>query len=236
VTLHEVHITTSNLRDKVLRWIERAISKRAHAIVHTPKQQAALNKAACIHMGLDLKPLHARRGRNVLLFGILSKNKGADYAIKAVHNSEFSLEIMGSVPDKKYQEELEDAIAQSPNIKAHLGWVSDEEKWQAFERADIVVMPYLWAPYQSAVLHNALSYGLPVVVSNVDSLPEMVRQFALGRVVVPRDSAAILSALRDVYAHYESYQEHIKRYRNEANWETVRKKHLDFYLTVLDSQ
>ena len=54
--------------------------------------------------------------------------------------------------------------------------------------ATLVVLPYLRTD-ASGVLATAIGHGRPVVVSDVGSLGETVREFGLGEVVPPGDEA-----------------------------------------------
>src|SRR5207244_12946813 len=61
--------------------------------------------------------------------------------------------------------------------------------------AAAVVLPYRRLD-SSGVLATAIGYRRPVVVTDVGSLGEMVREFNAGEVVPPGDSAALASACK----------------------------------------
>ena len=54
-----------------------------------------------------------------------------------------------------------------------LGYVSEEEKWELLSRADVLVFPSLYEGFGLPIL-EAQAAGVPVVTSNVSSLPEIV--------------------------------------------------------------
>ncbi len=69
----------------------------------------------------------------------------------------------------------------------------------AFERADLVVLPYRAAD-QSGVLFTALALGRPLVVTDVGGFRETVEAAGCGVVVPPRDPGAIAEALATLLA------------------------------------
>jgi glycosyltransferase involved in cell wall biosynthesis len=79
-----------------------------------------------------------------------------------------------------------------------LGRLPDVAAW--LRRADVFVHPARWEGFGLAVLEAMLA-GLPVVASDVSSLPELVIDGETGLLVAPDDpsalATAILSALND---------------------------------------
>ena len=74
-------------------------------------------------------------------------------------------------------------VENAQNINCIFGWVSNKERWKQFGEADLLVLPYLQAQYQSGPLHNAVSAGIPVVVTRTGALYEMVENFKFGEIV-----------------------------------------------------
>ncbi|MBS3946863.1 MAG: DUF1957 domain-containing protein [Dethiobacter sp.] len=80
------------------------------------------------------------------------------------------------------------------------GFLSDEERNRLLATADLAVFPSLYEPFGIVVL-EAMAAGLPVIVSDVGGMSEVVEHGADGLKVPPGDaaalSAAILALLRD---------------------------------------
>lgn len=236
VTLHEVHYNPKTTRDKLLLWIEKQIAKRSVTIVHTPKQKERFNATKCIYQGLEINPMHKKNGKKILLFGIISRNKGVEYLIEAMkHLQEYELTIAGRFVSTQHKSEIMDKIRNIHNIKYRFGWISETERKELYENADFVVLPYLWAPYQSAVFQDAMSFGIPVVVTNADNLPDLVREFNVGEVIPMRDTQAIVNSLELINKDYIHYQKNIEKYRKEVDWENITKKHLELYESLVES-
>ncbi|MCP3682775.1 MAG: glycosyltransferase [bacterium] len=234
VTLHEVHYEKKCLRDRVLSLIERLIAKKSLAIVHTPRQQEFMRrkynaKTFCIFHGLEVYPAHKRKGKNLLFFGIISEKKGLQFLLNAMKDlKECKLTVSGSFTDRKIESKIK-GKKQLPNVKANFGWVSEKDRQRCYKNADLVVLPYTWAPFQSGILHNAISYGLPVVVTKTGSLWEMVEAFELGEIVRAGDSKALAEGVRKVFSNYNSYKKGIDTYRKEASWKATAEKHLKLF-------
>ena len=244
VTLHEVQYPEKEhglqkIRKAILRRIEKRIVRLASGIiVHTEGQRDFLKKryhsrkVKCIYHGLTLRTHKRKKDNNLLFFGILTPAKGVHVLINAMEFlPEYTLSIAGSAPRnmKKYERTLQDLCRDKKNVKAQFGWISEEEKSRLLADSDIMVLPYSWAPYQSGVLHDAASEGIPVVVSRVGALHEMVKKYAFGEVMSQLKPKAIAMAVKAVAAKYGRCQKNLRAYRKKANWDAVARQHLMFY-------
>jgi len=249
VTLHEVHYKAAGLHERIVKKLEEEVIKRAAAIiVHTKGQKEFIEKAyrtkkaITIHMGVSMHPMHRKKGKNVLFFGMISELKGVEYLIGAMKWLRgYKLSIAGKAVSPKYAEELAIRLKNSGGksiskpIRMSLGWVPEGKKHEYFESSDILALPYTRNPFQSAVLHDAMSYGLPVVVTRTGPISEIVSEFQCGEVVEPRNGKALADAIKKVHAGYKKYQEGVKRYRKEANWEKAAERHIKAYRKELMS-
>ena len=77
-------------------------------------------------------------------------------------------------------------------------FIDDRELPAYFERASLVVLPYLQAD-QSGVLFTALAFGKPLLLSDVGGFPEMAATGA-ARIVPAGDARALGAALRELLA------------------------------------
>lgn len=249
VTLHEVQYPVqglnSEVRINVLRHIEKNLIKNAaKIIVHTPAQRNFLetkyktSNIKCIYHGLNFLKENQRNGKNILFFGMITSSKGVEYLIESMKElRDCNLIIAGNISkqNKGYGKKLLDTIQKNHlnNVKIDFRWIPEQEKWNYYRKADVVVLPYNWAPYQSGILHNAISCALPVIVTDVGALPEMVKEFKIGEIIKPRSSSDISTTIRKVLNNYNIYKNGIDMYRKEANWENIAIKHLNFFKEVL---
>ncbi|MBR9699257.1 glycosyltransferase family 4 protein [Candidatus Woesearchaeota archaeon] len=239
VTLHEVQYHTETIKQMALAKIEGLVVKRAsRVIVHTERQKAFLEKKYAVKnvknilMGFNMEEM-SRKGKNLLFFGMISREKGIPYLLKAMSLLKgFHLTVKGNPISNQIGEEIHNELRRCEEVDYELGWIPDKEKQASFRKANIVVLPYTWGPYQSAVIANAMEYGLPVVVSKVGAIWELVEENGLGEVVSPRNPKQIADAIKEVYINYPSYLKTIAAFRKKANWSQSAEKHYQIYKNV----
>ncbi len=240
VTLHEVQYSNKGLKNKILERIEKKILKYSNkVIIHTDQQAKFINKkyntnkAKCIYMGVDIKKNNPQKGKNILFFGMMSEGKGVIDLIKAKgYLPEYRLKIAGRPVTKKYKNMVLKS-AKNKDIDIILGWISEKEKEKLYSWANMVVLPYRWAPYQSAVLHDAISYNLPVIATKVGAVWEIVDKFGLGEVTVPKNPKALAENIQKIYNNYQKYKKGLENYRKKANWKNTALEHLKAYNKVI---
>ena len=239
LTFTEVHTQGDGFKEKILCWLQEKLANKATAsIAHTPKQAEFMKRYKApnyhIDMGLILRKMKPRKGKNVLFFGMLNYGKGVEYLIRAMNELPgYKLIVGGVAITKSYEQLLRKEAEGKSNVKLDIRWVPEDVKAIYLQEADIMVFPYVWAPYQSGALHDALSYGKPVVVSRVGGVWEIIENYAAGVVVPPRDSAAIAEGVKNALKNYAKYQSGIRKYQKEANWKTVGQKHVKVYGEIL---
>jgi glycosyltransferase involved in cell wall biosynthesis len=97
------------------------------------------------------------------------------------------LVVLGEGPERELLEELAREHAVGPRVILP-GRVPDVAAW--LRRASVYVQPARWEGFGLAVL-EAMVCGLPVVATNVSSLPELVVDGETGLLVPPDDPAAL---------------------------------------------
>lgn len=196
---------------------------------------------------LGLSNAHANRYtvKKVVFFGYLGSKKGVDVLLKA-----FALLLrsddryrgiklyiagglaVGSKEDRVYKH-LMQLMQQTKSIEENVvfsGWIPENEKEQLLREADIVVLPYRKQPTfgASAALIAAMSYGIPVIISNTKSFYSEVEDgrtgllFEDGNVGMLADRMRLLVENRELRQRLgNGAREHILR---EHSWEYVTSK------------
>jgi glycosyltransferase involved in cell wall biosynthesis len=191
------------------RYVERALTRRAgkvvaitHALARFLVDRVGLprEKVTTIHYGLDGPP--QAWGENqpsaiaadagvLLAVGRLERQKGVDVAVRALarvreRHPNVELVVLGEGPERASLERLADDL----DVPVHLlGRVPDVAAW--LRRADVLVHPARWEGFGLALL-EAMLVELPVVATNVSSIPEIVVDGQTG-LLVPRDDPAALA-------------------------------------------
>jgi glycosyltransferase involved in cell wall biosynthesis len=196
---------------------------------------------------LTLRPARAREGwvgssienNNpvVLMFGLMRPYKGIDVLLRAWRG------VDGQAP-------IEDAelcivglpkmdisalrSAAPANVRFDPHFVTDDELPAYFERADLVVLPYLQAD-QSGVLFTALAFGKPLLLSDVGGFPEM-EDTGAARIVPAGDAHALGEALRGLLHDTATLTEMCVKARAAAygrySWESVAAAHIEMYRSL----
>nr|WP_295085094.1 glycosyltransferase family 4 protein [uncultured Roseateles sp.] len=144
------------------------------------------------------KPREPRAVRRFLFLGRFERDKGL-FELLAAFSEVFRLHpdvelLLGGEGDVVA---IEQAAAKLPGLRAAiklLGWVSGNAKRQAFDAADVFVLPSYIEGLPVAML-EAMSCGMPVVVTPVGSIPEVVTDGRSGLLVAPQDVNALTAAM-----------------------------------------
>ncbi len=121
------------------------------------------------------------------------------------------------------------------NVRFDPRFIGDDALPAYFQRADLVVLPYLQAD-QSGVLFTALAFGKPLLLSDVGGFPEMASTGA-ARIVAAGDPYALGQTLRELLADRAALTEMCVRARAAANgrysWEAIAGAHVELYERLL---
>lgn len=138
------------------------------------------------HMGLPATGIH------LLFVGRQDRQKGFDILIDAMRllqSKAITLHVVGDTVVSPRGTEAPDP----PNVIRY-GWKPRDEVETFLAGADALVMPSRWEGFGLAAV-EAMRQELPVCASNVDALPEIVREGVSGYLFPPNDTAALARLL-----------------------------------------
>jgi glycosyltransferase involved in cell wall biosynthesis len=134
---------------------------------------------------------------NLLFFGLIRPYKGLEDLVRVFNElpREEAERLWLTVVGETWEGCTEPAqlIEASPHrdrITFVNEYVPDEVVGAAFAHADVAVLPYRRSS-SSGILHVAMSWGMPIVVTSVGGLPEAANGYA-GAVFVPPEDPAML--------------------------------------------
>lgn len=160
----------------------------------------------------------------VLLFGGLSRYKGADLLLSALAycpQLPVELTIAGEARDAAYAQELAELIAalgDSHKVIWNRGFVAEPEVAGYFESCDAVVLPYRHID-QSGVLFTAFRFGCPVLATDVGAFRDTLPEFA-GRIVERIEPRALAEALREFYRCRRAFDRmRIREHARSLGWQ-----------------
>lgn len=114
-----------------------------------------------------------------------------------------------------------------------LGYVTDMELSVIYQRASVFLFPSLYEGFGMPIL-EAMTHGIPVITSNISSMPEVVGDAAIK--ISPKNIEEFINAIgllmnnEKIHAHYS--KEGLKQ-SELFSWEKVGKETLDVYRKVL---
>jgi glycosyltransferase involved in cell wall biosynthesis len=185
------------------RYVERGLARLASRIVTITDALREFNvtrvglpadKIETIHYGLDELPgawgenaPDDVQGRILLSVSRLTAQKGVDVAVRALPllPDDTRLVVLGEGPERTALETLARELGVEDRVFLP-GRVPDVTAW--LRRATVYVHPARWEGFGLGVLEAMLA-GLPVVASDVSSLPELVGD--AGVLVRPDDASAL---------------------------------------------
>ncbi len=172
--------------------------------------------------------LHLDASSPVLLFfGYVRHYKGLDIMLRAMpailrREPALRLVLAGHFyEDLSFYRRLVDHLGLGGNVDLYPGYVPLERTALYFAAADAVVLPYRSAT-QSGVVQLAYGYGLPVIVTPVGALPEMVRSGQTGWVAgdaSPEGFADAVGEFLDSRERLASMRSAIEAFRRDYSWE-----------------
>lgn len=175
----------------------------------------------------------------ILFFGRILEYKGLEYLLSAAPeiiekhpNTKILIAGEGGIPDS-------DVLKKYPgNFEIHNRFIPDKEVPVFFQRAAVVVLPYIEAS-QSGIIPIAYAFGKPVVASKIGCIPDVVEDEGTGLLVEPGNPKAISSAvirlLGDAKLRKTMSENAIKK-NKEFSWNKIADTTIEYYIKVLNNR
>ena len=185
------------------------------------------------HPVFDLEPLPPPSGKTLLFFGLIRDYKGLDVLVRALADvPDATLVVAGDPVDSVGPARaLAGELGLDDRIEWRLGYLPNGEVRGLMEGAAAVVLPYRRLD-SSGVLATAIGYGRPVVVTDVGSLGEQVREFEAGRIVPVNDAFALAEACNSLLQTPENLKRAAEGARRAAatlTWDASAEAHERLY-------
>lgn len=187
---------------------------------------------ACRRLGLDPQRRYA------LFFGLIREYKGLDWLLEAWTRlraegrigAEWRLIVAGEcyTDPEPYRRTIE-RNGLSEEVAFHDRFIPDEEVKDYFSAADFLVLPYKSAT-QSGVTQIAYQFRLPVIVTRVGGLAEIVPDGAVGY-VCPPSSEGVADAIARIAdpAVLARFRTNMEEERKRFSWEEMCRRLLEVY-------
>lgn len=161
----------------------------------------------------------------VLFFGFIRQYKGLDMLLEALGKVELKelnvkLLLAGEFygDDDLYQSLIQKYGLQD-RVYLHTSFIPSDEVGKYFCAADVVVLPYRTAT-QSGITQVAYHFDLPMIVTRVGGLPELVHDGLVGTVVEP-NVAEIAKGIASFYDQNKGsvFRENMKEEKKKYSWD-----------------
>ena len=149
----------------------------------------------------------------------------------------FHLRAVGGFETPQYEAEVKQ-LADQLDIADQVTWTGFEKDINAqFKQMDLFVLPSLFGEGLPMVVLESMAQAVPVVASNVEGIPEAIRDKVDGLICDPgsaNDMAAkILSAIQNPGNWQEFSRSSLQRQRNELSDASMARGVANVYNTVL---
>jgi len=164
------------------------------------------------------------------LSGVIS----AYATLRAQHNVDYQLVLVGNKNTAAAQRMIESAGLGGRGCVIQTGYITDEELSAIYCRASALVFPSFYEGFGLPIL-EAMVRGVPVITSKVSSLPEVAGDAAM--LVDPMRSDEIARAMHSVTKDRTLRNEMIERGRVQASqfsWERCASETINTYKSVLE--
>lgn len=113
--------------------------------------------------------------------------------IRQTEPTDCRLVLAGDGPDLERAREWVRTAGIEDNV-SFTGWVIGDDKTITFEAADVFVLPSYAEGLPNAMI-EAMSCGLPVIMTSVGSIPDVIQNDENGILIRPRDESSLREAL-----------------------------------------
>ncbi|MBX2939677.1 MAG: glycosyltransferase family 4 protein [Ferruginibacter sp.] len=222
----DAFITMSN---KVLSDLRQFTTKPAQCVSHPLYD----NFGIPVSMAEARSHLHLPADKRILLFfGFIRKYKGLDWLLEAMHilklhaekHPDFEMPILVIAgeyyEDPKPYETLLNTLRLHDSVILHTQFITDSEVKYFLCAADAVVQPYKNAT-QSGVTPLAYHFEIPMIVTRVGGLPDMVPDEKTGLIAEPTPSSIAECIIRFYRMNRERMVQGLQEEKKKYSWQNL---------------
>jgi glycosyltransferase involved in cell wall biosynthesis len=175
-----------------------------------------------------------------LMFGHMSPSKGLPTMLEVAkrlnnHRADFRLVVAGQ-DHPNFLGYLENSRKEAPSNVHFTGYIYEKAIPELFQKAFVVVLPYLTATGTSGVFHLACGFGKPIVASDLPEIRELVKEGASALLVPPNDIDALCKAILHLYDTPELAMEMGKQnlsFASKESWSSVASSFDQIYAELI---
>jgi len=224
--------------------VSNYIARRCKEILGAPSNRiTVITKAVDSNVFRPVERRKTHRRKTVLFVGRLSPEKGIPVLLEAFNNLiqrnlDLQLLIVGFGTDKKYVDYLIDTTRKlklQRNV-FFLGSKRKDELVSIYQQADVVAIPSIAEAFGKVTI-EAMAAGVPVVVSDVGGLGEIIKDNETGLKVKPNDAVALTEAIYSIFTDPHLHLRLAKAARAEVTknytWDKIINLTINVYNQVI---
>ncbi len=174
----------------------------------------------------------AKNKKVILFFGFIRDYKGLYLLIESMKNlsNDYLLLIAGEIyGDFKKYDALIDKLGVRNKINLQVRYIPETEIPLFFSASDVCVLPYRSAT-QSGIVGIAYHFELPVIVTNVGGLAEMVEENKTGLIFKTPNIEEISSVLKKYFDEdlKDKFIPFIQEYKSQHSWQNLADEIISF--------
>ena len=215
-----------------------------------PENKILLVRCGVSHLDFEFQPKKVITAPfRIIVVARLVHKKGIDtliHSIQQLKDRGFDclLEIIGDGPERDALESKVNSFRIEQNVNFR-GSVTNHELPKYFSQQDIFVLPARKDKHGDmdgipVVLMEAMSYGIPVISTNISGIPELVRDKKTGLLISPDSPGELTSAIVEIIENEGLRSEIISGARNiienEFSFETNLNKLIRVFVDNPETQ
>lgn len=177
---------------------------------------------------------------SLLFFGQIKRVKGLDILLKAIKivkdkgYNNIHLTVAGKAwkSDLDYYIELINELGIQNEVETNFRYIPDDQVASFYAKADLVILPYTEI-YQSGVILLTMSYGKPVLCSDLDAFKEIVVDEQTGFLFKNKNEIDLANKIIYLYNHQEIINQVTSNSSilmdTKYDWINIGRKTVDFY-------
>ncbi|AEH07274.1 glycosyltransferase family 4 protein [Methanothermococcus okinawensis] len=235
-----VLVHTDEHFEKLLKYYGLKNIQKIHFPIPTPQKTKDGIKHILKHYGLDNIPCDT-----ILFLGAIRPNKGLEYLIDAAvilknKGINYKIIVVGGIPktSKNYFKELLGKINEYGLMDYFkiLGYVPDKDLPAIFAISDIGVLPYTEIT-QSQTLHQMIAYKIPVVVTNVGGIKDIVKPNNIGIIVKKKDPGNLAEGIFTLLNNKNNiltFKKNLEKLNDAFSSKKIAEEHVSLYKKLLN--
>ncbi len=175
-----------------------------------------------------------RKNKHIVYWGRISHDKGIGVVLESMkllsdQGYEFSLDLIGQgSPD--YINRVQDFVEREKlNHVTLIPYLNSNELFKKVQSAEVALVPSIWYDNMPNSLLEAQALGIPVIASNLGSLPEMIEDGRNGFLFDAGDAESLAATIRKFFSdaskqksmNIDSHRMAIERYHPEIHYKKL---------------